>query len=188
MSPNPAFAFLSLTRKKYGTPQENSFRARLAVDGQNCLIDPLEGRIECWPMYKCNLHVIDALVIVFDVSDRKTFLEVRNHFGETHQQVSKHLPLILVGNKSDLSAEYREVPVEEAISLAQDIGGDYVEASAKVGTNVDKVFRDLVQRSKELTLKASQPEHVTLIDTTDGLQKKKQCWKIRLLGLLGGKK
>jgi hypothetical protein len=188
MSSIPVVTFLSLTKKKYDPTLECSLRTRLVVDGQDCLIDPLELRIERWPMYKCNLHVTDALVIVFDLSDRKTFLEVRNYFDEAHRLVSKHLPRILVGNKSDLSTEYREVPAEEAISLAQDIGGGYVETSAKVGTNVDKVLVDLVRRHKESTQKDSQPEHVTLIDATDGLQKKKQGWKTRLLGLLGGKK
>lgn len=48
------------------------------------------------------------------------------------------IPLLLVGNKSDLE-ERRQVAVEEARSRAEEWGVQYVETSAKTRANVDKV-------------------------------------------------
>lgn len=48
------------------------------------------------------------------------------------------IPLLVVGNKSDLE-ERRQVPVEEARSKAEEWGVQYVETSAKTRANVDKV-------------------------------------------------
>lgn len=48
------------------------------------------------------------------------------------------IPLLLVGNKSDLE-ERRRVSVEEARRKAEEWGAQYVETSAKTRANVDKV-------------------------------------------------
>ena len=60
-----------------------------------------------------------------------------------------HLPIILIGNKSDLS-ENRRVQYEEAINLAQTWNIPYVETSAKTRENVDKAFSEIFVKIKEL--------------------------------------
>lgn len=49
------------------------------------------------------------------------------------------IPLLLVGNKSDLE-ERRQVSVDEARGKAEEWGVQYVETSAKTRANVDKVL------------------------------------------------
>jgi len=51
-----------------------------------------------------------------------------------------HLTCILVGNKSDLARERRQVPTEEGEQWAQEESLLFVEASAKSGNNVDAAF------------------------------------------------
>jgi Ras-related protein Rab-2A len=51
-----------------------------------------------------------------------------------------HLTCILVGNKSDLASDRRQVLTEEGGRWAQDEGLLFVEASAKSGANVDAAF------------------------------------------------
>ena len=51
-----------------------------------------------------------------------------------------HLTCILVGNKSDLASERRQIPTEEGEQWAQDEGLLFVEASAKSGANVEAAF------------------------------------------------
>lgn len=51
------------------------------------------------------------------------------------------IPLLLVGNKSDLE-ERRQVSAEEAAQKASEWGVQYVETSAKTRANVDKVRPD----------------------------------------------
>lgn len=63
------------------------------------------------------------------------------------------IPLLLVGNKSDLE-DRRQVSVDEARGKAEEWGVQYVETSAKTRANVDKVlllthcicFRNLLQK------------------------------------------
>lgn len=49
------------------------------------------------------------------------------------------IPLLLVGNKSDLE-DRRKVSVDEARGKAEEWGVQYVETSAKTRANVDKVI------------------------------------------------
>ena len=51
----------------------------------------------------------------------------------------ENIPLLLVGNKADLSDSERRVPRETAEARAQQWGVPYVETSAKDRLNVDKV-------------------------------------------------
>jgi hypothetical protein len=54
-------------------------------------------------------------------------------------------PLILVGNKSDLSADRRKVEQPYALSKSKSWAIPYTETSAKTKENVDKVFFDLLR-------------------------------------------
>ena len=72
-------------------------------------------------------------------------------------------PIIVVGNKTDLSNK-REVPMEEAIKFAKSIGvASYIECSFKTGKNVEKMFERLVR----LMLKKEKERSV--IDSSSNL-------------------
>lgn len=70
-----------------------------------------------------------------------------------HSQILKNkekpdgrVPMVLVGNKSDLDVK-REVTFEEAKAFANKYtNGQYVETSAKLMTNVDQIFIDLIKQ------------------------------------------
>lgn len=90
-------------------------------------------------------------LLVFDLTNRKTFEHVR----EWHKEVSEHiLPhhmvFILIGHKSDLAATDRKVSHDEAEQLAADLGIRYVETSAKCNSNVDRAFELLTRDIYEL--------------------------------------
>ena len=55
------------------------------------------------------------------------------------------IPLILVGNKADLSDSSRKVKADEAHALAQSWGVQYMETSAKLYINVDESFEILLR-------------------------------------------
>jgi Ras-related protein Ral-A len=50
------------------------------------------------------------------------------------------IPIVLVGNKSDLGDTERRVPIELAQQRADLWSCPYVETSAKTRSNVDKVY------------------------------------------------
>lgn len=58
------------------------------------------------------------------------------------------LPIILIGNKCDLSN--RKISAEEANGLASKWNIPYIETSAKTRENVDKAFSEIFVRIKEL--------------------------------------
>lgn len=58
------------------------------------------------------------------------------------------IPFLLVGNKSDLASERREVSLEEASEVARSWQVPYVETSAKTRHNVDAVFFELLREIK----------------------------------------
>lgn len=51
---------------------------------------------------------------------------------------SDNVPIILIGNKSDLE-DQRKVSKEEALQKATEWGVNYIETSAKYRDNVDRV-------------------------------------------------
>ena len=70
---------------------------------------------------------------------REQILRVKN---------TEDIPLILVGNKSDL-ANNRQIRQDEGQNKAEKWGKVYIETSAKTRENVDKAFFDLMIEIKK---------------------------------------
>ncbi|MFW9973165.1 MAG: GTP-binding protein [Candidatus Odinarchaeota archaeon] len=89
-----------------------------------------------WPDYLTDSR---AGIIVFDITSRETFENVKKWYDIITRVALPHIVLILVGNKVDLEAS-REISAEEGIELAKDLGIYYMETSAKTNENIDDVF------------------------------------------------
>jgi hypothetical protein len=78
------------------------------------------------------------------------FEHARTWLADVRMHADPHLTCILVGNKSDLSLERRQVPTDEGERWAKEEGLLFVEASAKSGDNVDVAFgvaaRDILSK------------------------------------------
>lgn len=66
------------------------------------------------------------------------------------------MPLVVVGNKSDLKPEQRQVPLDEGRQLAEELGCAFTEASAFLDFNVSRAF-DLMIGEIEKSQNPSQP-------------------------------
>ncbi len=85
-----------------------------------------------------------GIIIVFDISDTSTFLDVDNWMKEIDSYcINKNIQKILVGNKIDLE---RKVSYEDAHFLAMKYGLTYLEVSAKnpEQSSIDNIFKVLV--------------------------------------------
>jgi hypothetical protein len=82
---------------------------------------------------------------VFDLTDQKSFKSVLGYLH--HPTASVNVVMLLVGTKSDLTSE-RVVSFETAKDFADNLGIEYIETSAKDGTNVEQVFMTLTRRIK----------------------------------------
>ncbi|MHA1378911.1 MAG: GTP-binding protein [Candidatus Helarchaeota archaeon] len=82
-------------------------------------------------------------IVVFDKTNRQSFLNVPRWFKEVYDNCSNTIPLILVGNKIDLPDI--QVTTEEAEELAKEFNTVYFEASAKSGKSVKDIFETLTR-------------------------------------------
>lgn len=90
------------------------------------------------PKYAVGIH---GYILVYSVNNRHSFDMVRIVYEKlkNFQDIS-HLPTVIVGQKSDLESDQREVPAEEAEQLAKERGLRWIETSAKSNANVARVF------------------------------------------------
>ena len=67
------------------------------------------------------------------------------------------VPLVIVGNKSDLKTESRQVQPDEGRKLAEEFKCGYTEASARLNANVSKAFELMIGEIE----KPSNPDEPT---------------------------
>ena len=84
-----------------------------------------------------------AAVVVYDITSRASFNNMFSWIESIREERGDHVVILIVGNKSDLQSEKREVSKEEAERAATDLGVLFMEASAKSGANVKAIFRKL---------------------------------------------
>lgn len=66
------------------------------------------------------------------------------------------MPLVIVGNKSDLRPDVRQVTEEEGKKLEEEFNCAWTEASARLDENVSKAF-DLIIAEVEKSQNPTQP-------------------------------
>jgi small GTP-binding protein len=81
-------------------------------------------------------HVV---VLVYDITSSGSFKNLPNWLEEINHSVNRAYKGILIGNKIDLSKEFRAVDIEEAKSFAEAIGFMYLETSAKEGYGISEI-------------------------------------------------
>uniref|UniRef100_A0A3Q2PXA2 small monomeric GTPase n=1 Tax=Fundulus heteroclitus TaxID=8078 RepID=A0A3Q2PXA2_FUNHE len=94
------------------------------------LQDDAEG-LYCQEQINRSIYWADGYVLVFSITDNSSYRTIQplyQHIRRIHP--SGNIPVILVGNKSDL-LRARQVPAEEGSMLATSLGGVYFEASAR---------------------------------------------------------
>lgn len=80
-----------------------------------------------------------AILIVFDVTDRDTFDHLKNWMADIDKFSKEGVMKVLVGNKCDMTHK-RVVNTEEGKQLASKLGIEYVETSAKDSICIEDVF------------------------------------------------
>ena len=117
----------------------------------------------------------DAVILVYSISDRKSFDALDKWLTKINEasDISKK-PIIIIGNKSDLGEDKREVTYEEGENFAKSKGYNFYETSAKTGSNIHEAFNDIFEQlykilEGEITGKDKVDKGITL-----GFQKKKK--------------
>ncbi|KAM7236394.1 hypothetical protein CapIbe_012066 [Capra ibex] len=128
---------------------EDTYERTLMVDGEIAtiiLLDMWENKGESeWLQDHC-MQVGDAYLIVYSITDRASFekaSELRIQLRRARQ--TEDIPIILVGNKSDL-VRCREVSVSEGRACAVVFDCKFIETSAAVQHNVKELFEGIVRQ------------------------------------------
>jgi small GTP-binding protein len=79
-----------------------------------------------------------VVVIVYDITRHETLENVKVWFDDIKGNVRSIIPIVLVGNKIDLTN--RTVTKEQGQRLAREIRATFVETSAKTGENIRGLF------------------------------------------------
>ena len=87
-------------------------------------------------------------LLLYDVTRRRTFLNVENWKEEAFKNLVNEIPLVLVANKVDLQ-DSRVVTTEEGEEYAKKHDFIYVESSALTGVNVEEAYSTLCRRMIE---------------------------------------
>ena len=113
-----------------------------------------------------------GIVLIYDITNKKTFDNVRSWITSIEEETSKKIILILVGNKADLKDE-RKVQKEEGEDIAKEFNLPFFESSAQSGLNVKSVFETLAKLIVEKKAQsANQGQKLTNIKK---VEKKKCC-------------
>eukprot|EP00831_Metopus_contortus_P064246 TRINITY_DN5751_c0_g2_i1.p1 TRINITY_DN5751_c0_g2~~TRINITY_DN5751_c0_g2_i1.p1 ORF type:complete len:215 (-),score=37.59 TRINITY_DN5751_c0_g2_i1:5-649(-) len=85
-------------------------------------------------------NAVGALVVL-DITDSDSFTRMKKWIAELNLSCPG-IPIIIAGNKADVESQ-RQVPKEECVEFANSKELEYIETSAKTGSNVTEAFLKL---------------------------------------------
>ena len=86
----------------------------------------------------------NGILIIYDITNKQSFINVENWIKCAKEEITKEIPIYLVGNKSDLEEE-RMIKTEDGDNIAIQYGLKFYETSCQNGNNVEKCFTDLAK-------------------------------------------
>ena len=125
----------------YESTIENAFKKTLSVKGSHyelSLVDTA-GQDE-YSEFPTEYSVdINGYVLVYSIDSLRSFEVCKSINEKLYDLVGENVPLVLVGNKTDLT-ERRRVTYEEGKQLAEEMKAVFIETSAKENQNVSDIF------------------------------------------------
>lgn len=112
----------------------------------------LEEQSEIPTMYQNS----DGYIFVYSITNRQSFLVVKTIYDKLIDLSGVKQPALLVGNKSDLEGQ-RRVSLEEGRMLAEAIGANFLETSAKDPKIVVNAFETLLKKIDPQEIQATNP-------------------------------
>ena len=96
----------------------------------------------------------NACIMIYDITNKESFQQINkwrdNLLREIDPEQIETFPLLLIGNKSDLS-ETRQVPTFDARNYAQQYSMLFYETSALNGFNINNAINDLAKAAIKIS-------------------------------------
>jgi len=97
-----------------------------------------------------------GILLVYDVTDEKSFGNIRNWIRNIEQHATESVNKILIGNKCDV-ADKKVIDYERGKALAEEYGIKFLETSAKNSINVEEAFVTLAKDIKKRLIDQQEP-------------------------------
>ena len=95
-----------------------------------------------------SIKTAQGVVIVFDLTQKKSFLNVVNWLKEINEKLN-NVCIVLFGNKCDIDEDKWEVTKDEVMKFVEKNGLTYFETSAKEDINIKEGFKNVVNAAYE---------------------------------------
>eukprot|EP01115_Flamella_aegyptia_P008943 TRINITY_DN3748_c0_g6_i1.p1 TRINITY_DN3748_c0_g6~~TRINITY_DN3748_c0_g6_i1.p1 ORF type:complete len:212 (-),score=28.71 TRINITY_DN3748_c0_g6_i1:97-732(-) len=95
-----------------------------------------------------------GILLVYDVTDEKSFGNIRNWIRNIEQHATESVNKMLIGNKCDM-VDKKVIDTEKGQQLADEYAIKFMETSAKNSINVDNAFITLAQDIKKRLIDSS---------------------------------
>ena len=122
----------------------------------------------------------NGVILIFDLTDQNTFNDLKKWIKDVKNYGEKNVQVIIVGNKLDLVGQ-RKVSNSQATNFCRENNYKYIEASAKDGTNLLKIFEELTfdlankhQKEKEKEVNNKYKMKTLMEDTNKSITKDKK--------------
>lgn len=130
-----------------------SYISTIGVDFKirNITIDGQDVKLQIWDsagqerfrtIMSSYYRGVHGIALVYDITDLKSFNNIKQWVEEVKRYASDYVKCILVGNKSDLETK-RQVDYVTAKECADSMGWPFIETSAKNDVNVTEMFTAL---------------------------------------------
>ena len=132
-------------RQKHGpTIGVNCQDLHIALDHQDVTLNVWDtaGQEVYHSIVPIYLRNADAALLVYDISDTKSFDRLDAWKSMLEEQQCTNIPLFVVGNKIDLE-ELQKVEDRAAEEYAKAIGATFHRVSALNGTGIERLFEDV---------------------------------------------
>jgi GTPase KRas len=136
---------------EYDPTIEDQHRKQTVIDDECSILDILDtaGQEEYIALRDQYMRSAEGFLVVFALTSHASFREVDSTIEQIlRAKDTDKVPIVLVGNKSDLVSEY-QVSREEIQCLTKRYGFKYIETSAKTRTNVDECYHELVREIRK---------------------------------------
>jgi small GTP-binding protein len=91
---------------------------------------------------------VDGCILVFDLTDRKSFDDIKDYFIPKVQELCKeNIPVLILGNKKEM-VDSRVISYEEGDELALKYEYNYREVSCVENDNLDQIFEDIIEKAR----------------------------------------
>merc|ERR1711937_238697 len=133
---------------------DNTYQATIGIDflSKTMYLEDRTVRLQLWdtagqerfrsliPSY---IRDSTVAVVVYDVTNQASFLNTAKWVEDVRAERGNDVVICLVGNKTDLGNDKRQVSTEEGEEKASNDDLLFMECSAKAGYNVKSLFRKL---------------------------------------------